>query len=267
VIVGFYRGSDLRKVEITHGDGENVVREECYFDGGQVVFRYRDAKAAPEGASAAVRREDRYYFAKGRLMRWVGSDGQRVPQAYPSFPVAERETLDGLKPVLAALASARGTFDPFDPPSALLHTDWARSLEVKATKLENSTLAHVLMYGERLDIKDSDKQPLNVSLWSAGVETSCGRAGHMICGYRYFLAVADPGEGGDMVVYNLGEFGTIERAEWQPTSDDRVRLQFVALNYPAHVFEHWTGVDRERGTFLLNIGTDSVVVRRSRPTR
>jgi hypothetical protein len=91
--------------------------------------------------------------------------------------------------------------------------------------------------------------------------------GHIICAYRYLLAVRDPGEGGDAAVYDLGELGTIEKLEWQPPRGDRPSLQLTALNFPAHVFEYWPGLDRERGTFVLSIGADSLTIRRTPPAR
>ena len=267
-VVGFYRGKELRKIEIRYFGSDDGVKEELYFDAGQLVFRFRSAPGSDGTVpGTGPTREDRYYFAGGRMVRWVDAEGERIPASYPSYRVAESETLQGLKPVLAALAGPASDLDVSGSESALLHTDWAKSVTLKATKVKNPTLASVLLDGERIDIAKTDDQPLRISLWQVDREHSCGRAGHMICGYQYLLAVSEPGESGDFAVYDLGEFGTVEQAKWLAAQGERAILRVTALNYPAHVFEYWKGLQLERGTFMLSIGTDSLGIRRIKPTR
>ena len=142
------------------------------------------------------------------------------------------------------------------------------SFPTGAKRLDNTTLAFVLLWGEPVDLKrvaGGDKQPLTVRLWQTPIERSCGPAGHLICAYQYHLAVDDPGEGGEPTVYDLGEFGTIQSMKWlSKQSDESDILQLSVLNFPAHVFRYWPGLKRVERTFLLTIRTDSVVVRAKR---
>jgi hypothetical protein len=144
-----------------------------------------------------------------------------------------------------------------------------RGFAIRPERLDAPPLAFVLLWGAPVDLErlpGGRSQPLQVRLWQVAVERSCGPAGHLICAYRYYLAVGDPGEGGAEAVYDLGEFGTVERLRWlSGASDERPVLELTALNYPAHVFRYWPGLRRERRTFVLTADTDSVRVRARNP--
>jgi hypothetical protein len=137
-----------------------------------------------------------------------------------------------------------------------------------AKRLDNADLAYVLLWGAPVELEKlpgGDKQPFRMRLWRTGVERSCGPAGHLICAYQYHLAVSEAGEGGEQAVFDLGEFGSIQSMKWlSKESDDRAVLELSVINFPDHVFRYWPGLKRIQRTFLLTIGTDSVVIKAKR---
>jgi hypothetical protein len=142
------------------------------------------------------------------------------------------------------------------------------SFPTRAKRLDNPDLAYVLLWGAPVELErlpGGDKQPFRMRLWRTDVERSCGPAGHLICAYQYHLAVGETGEGGEDAVYDLGEFGSIQSMKWlSKESDDRAVLELSVVNFPDHVFRNWPGLKRIQRTFLLSIGTDSVVIRAKR---
>jgi hypothetical protein len=142
------------------------------------------------------------------------------------------------------------------------------SFPTGAKRLDNADLAYVLLWGAPVELETlpgGDKQPFRMRLWRTDVERSCGSAGHLICAYRYQLAVSEAGEGGEQAVFDLGEFGTIQSIRWlSKESDDRAVLELSVLNFPVRVFRYQPGFKRIQRTFLLTIGTDSVVIQAKR---
>ena len=138
------------------------------------------------------------------------------------------------------------------------------SFPTRAKRLDNADLAYVLLWGVPVELEGLPggvKQPFRIRLWRTDVERSCGSAGHLICAYQYHFAVSEAGEGGEQAVFDLGEFGSIQSMKWlSKESDDHAVLELSVLNFPAHVFRYRPELRRVQRTFLLTIGTDSVVI-------
>lgn len=111
-LVGLYRGRELRKLEVTYYGEMGRTTEECYLDAGRPVFIFRvDERYDRPFGRVARRLEDRFYFADGRLVRWIDPAGRRVPPGSAAFGEAERDALDGLAPLLRALARPDSVYD------------------------------------------------------------------------------------------------------------------------------------------------------------
>ena len=114
-LVGFYRGSELRKLAARHFGETGQATQEYYFSDGRPVFVHVVDSRYDEPLSGRVvfRTEDRYYFDGGRLIRHVRAH----------HPAAEEEDdpepLDSSIPYLlktaerfAACAAATGSEPP-----------------------------------------------------------------------------------------------------------------------------------------------------------
>ncbi len=111
-IVGFYRGSELRKLAAHHYGESGEATEEYYFSDGPPVFVYIVDSRYDELMSGRVvyRTEDRYYFDNGRLIRRVHTrpaDEDEEEAFAPDLP----DLLEVAK-AFAACAAATGPEPP-----------------------------------------------------------------------------------------------------------------------------------------------------------
>lgn len=111
-VVGLYCGDELRAIEATYFGETGRVVERTYFAGGGPVFIYRDYHVYDQPFGRVVaHNEDRFYFAGGELRRWIDHEGKHVPSGSAEFAAAAREQLEGLRPLLRALASPDSTYE------------------------------------------------------------------------------------------------------------------------------------------------------------
>jgi len=112
-------GKEVRKIvaRVPGEDGDGS--EEYYFQGGTLVFVFRQYEAAAEDGKKGVQMEDRFYLKDGSLFKWLGSDkkavspdsedfkfeAQRLEELSPIFVKALDE-----KPVAAAAVEMTGVF-------------------------------------------------------------------------------------------------------------------------------------------------------------
>jgi hypothetical protein len=112
-VVGLFRGSELRKIEVTwYGETGKAV-EEYYLDGGRLVFCYESQQSYDEPFGRVVRREEnRYYFADdGKLVRWIDPDAYHVARSSAEFREAEQSTRRTVGHLLRALALSDSTYE------------------------------------------------------------------------------------------------------------------------------------------------------------
>lgn len=88
---GWFDGSALRKITSVVPGEDGGGSEEYYLENGQPLFVYRQYRSA---GSKPARVEDRFYFRKGRLFKWLGTDKKPVAATSPDFQ-SEAERLTG----------------------------------------------------------------------------------------------------------------------------------------------------------------------------
>jgi hypothetical protein len=115
-LVGFYRGSELRKLTAHHYGESGEATEEYYFSDGRPVFIHVVDLTYDELMSGRVRyrTEDRYYFDGGRLIRRVHTPDPARDDAEESGS-SDPETLEFLLKVaeqFVACAAATGSEPP-----------------------------------------------------------------------------------------------------------------------------------------------------------
>jgi hypothetical protein len=111
-LVGFYRGSELRKLAAHHYGESGEATEEYYFSNGRPVFIYVVDSRYDELLSGRVRyrTEDRYYFDGGRLVRRVHTpDPARDDEEDPPMPDPDLPDLLKTAERFAACAAATGS--------------------------------------------------------------------------------------------------------------------------------------------------------------
>lgn len=100
-------GPQVEKVSATHfGEmGKSVV--DFYFRGNALIFAYRREYRydTPFGNPVGEPEENRFYFDRGSLVRWRGSDQQLVPATNPTYAAQESELLRDAESLLNAAQS------------------------------------------------------------------------------------------------------------------------------------------------------------------
>ena len=93
-LTAYFKDSSLRKLSARLFGETGKVLEEFYFSDGQVIFVFRVETRLTEPNSGVVKSktEQRFYFADGKLIRWLNPDRKDVT-ADATKPDREREVL------------------------------------------------------------------------------------------------------------------------------------------------------------------------------
>lgn len=91
-------GKEVRKIvaRVPGEDGDGS--EEYYFQGGALVFVFRQYEAAAEDGKKGAQVEDRFYLKDGSLFKWLGSDKKAVSPDTEEFKF-EAQRLEELSPI------------------------------------------------------------------------------------------------------------------------------------------------------------------------
>ena len=97
-LVAYFKGSNLRKLSTKLFGETGNLAEEYYFAGNELIFVFR-AETRFSGPNSGVVREkteQRFYFADGKLIRWLDRDHKEVTKDSSKFE-RERELLASAK--------------------------------------------------------------------------------------------------------------------------------------------------------------------------
>lgn len=99
----YFEGKAIRKIEVTYYGEMGRLVQEHYFWGGQTVFVFKRGLTYDRPLSGHVVRTkaDRFYFQKGRLMRWVKPDGKPVAPRSATFAAMNDKLLQEGRELLA----------------------------------------------------------------------------------------------------------------------------------------------------------------------
>lgn len=104
-LTAYFKGATLRKLSARFFGETGKALEEFYFVENELIFVLRADTRYTKPNSGVVKNktEQRFYFADGKLIRWLNPDNKDVTSD-PSKPERERELLDAAKKY-SALAS------------------------------------------------------------------------------------------------------------------------------------------------------------------
>jgi len=100
----FYENNDLRKLRVVFYGETGNSQTEYYFLNGQLFFCFEqnnhyNKPMYEKNIKVDKREENRFYFNKQKLIRWVTDNGKITDKT--SYPSKEREILGDLKAILS----------------------------------------------------------------------------------------------------------------------------------------------------------------------
>ncbi len=106
----FVEGERVVKVTATHLGESGRTLETLYFRGGSLIFAFRRSMRYDRlHGRVQSTEEDRFYFDRNRMVRWVGGGRKLVPRANPRYAEEEADNLRFAAQVLAAARSRART--------------------------------------------------------------------------------------------------------------------------------------------------------------
>lgn len=127
----------------------------------------------------------------------------------------------------------------------------------RAERIADSLLVRILNDGAELDIdglSEEDVPPLTPRLYAVPAEGDCVPETHLVCGFRYFLAVSGDGESPEQAVFSLGLLGEITFTRFLPSAgDEPPRLRLTIQNHPSFVFERNPNLPRRQAVYLVTL--------------
>ena len=116
-LVAYFEGASVVKMAATHLGETGRWLEEFYYRGGELVFVFsrRETYDAPMSGKVSRRAEERFYFAGGRLIRWLDSRGRAVAPGRGEYREAQARYLDSSRRFVEGALSPNSTVEAPDP--------------------------------------------------------------------------------------------------------------------------------------------------------
>lgn len=116
-LVAYFDGASVVKVAATHLGETGRSLEEFYYRGGQLVFvfRRRETYDAPMSGKVSKTAEERFYFADGRLIRWLDNRGRSVAPGRGEYREAQARYLDSSRRFVEGALSPNSTIEAPEP--------------------------------------------------------------------------------------------------------------------------------------------------------
>ncbi|MBL9117734.1 MAG: hypothetical protein JNJ83_22190 [Verrucomicrobiaceae bacterium] len=100
----YVKGSDIVRIDSSVPGEDGDGSEEYYFENGKVLFAFRYYHAMSAEADAKKQLvEDRFYFADGKMFKWIGTDKKLVDSAGEDFKLEEERIVANSSSFLAAV--------------------------------------------------------------------------------------------------------------------------------------------------------------------
>ena len=127
----------------------------------------------------------------------------------------------------------------------------------RADRVADTLLVRILNDGAELDIdglSEDEVPPILPRLYAVAVEGDCVPETHLICGFRYYLALSGDGEAPEQAVFSLGVMGDLTFARFLPAAgDEPPRLRLTIENYPSYVFERNPRLTPRQAVYLVTL--------------
>jgi len=106
----FMEGGGVAKIAVTHLGESGRTLETLYFRGPSLIFVFRRSMRYDRlHGRVQSTEEDRFYFDRNRMVRWVGGGGKLVPRSNARYAEQEADNLRFAARVLAAARSRAST--------------------------------------------------------------------------------------------------------------------------------------------------------------
>lgn len=109
----------LRRMDIRYPDDHGDAVQQFYYDSVGPVFVFETVTTAAIDGSRSSRREDRYYFENGRLIRWLDGEKRSVPPTTRDFAEKEAELLRASRSFSSKMAADTKSPDSKAPPNSI----------------------------------------------------------------------------------------------------------------------------------------------------
>lgn len=117
VVTGYYDGKSLRKIVATYYGESGKVTEEYYVLNGSPIFvlrtdyRYNKPLGEPpfgtSNPKVVSQQQDRFYFSKGKLVRWIDPEDKQSTLDGKKAEVEERRLCQDVEALLRLLNRAK----------------------------------------------------------------------------------------------------------------------------------------------------------------
>jgi hypothetical protein len=116
-LVAYFDGASVVKMAATHlGETGRSLEEFYYRNGGLVfVFYRRETYDAPMSGKVFKTEAERFYFADGRLIRWLDSRGRSVAPGRGEYREAQARYLDSSRRFVEGARSKNSTVEAPEP--------------------------------------------------------------------------------------------------------------------------------------------------------
>lgn len=116
-LVAYFDGASVVKMAATYFGEMGRSLEEFYYRGGELVFVFqrRETYDAPMSGKVSKKVEERFYFAGGRLIRWLDHRGRAVAQGRGEYREAQARHLDSSRRFVEGALSKNSTIEAPEP--------------------------------------------------------------------------------------------------------------------------------------------------------
>lgn len=116
-LVAYFDGATVVKAVANHLGETGRSLEEFYYRGGKLIFVFsrRETYDAPMSGKVSKTEEERFYFADGRLIRWLDNRGRVVPPGRGEYREAQARYLDSSRRFVEGALSPNPTIEAPEP--------------------------------------------------------------------------------------------------------------------------------------------------------
>ena len=116
-LVAYFDGASVVKMAATHMGETGRWLEEFYYRGGELIFVFyrRETYDAPMSGKVSKRAEERFYFADGRLIRWLDNRGRAVAPGRGEYREAQARYLDTSRRFVEGALAPNSTVEAPEP--------------------------------------------------------------------------------------------------------------------------------------------------------
>ena len=116
-LVANFAGESVVKIAATHQGETGRSLEAFYYRGGKLIFVFHRRETYDEPMSGKVSKtaEERFYFADGRLIRWLDNRGRAVAPGRGEYREAQARYLDSSRRFVEGALSPNSTIEAPEP--------------------------------------------------------------------------------------------------------------------------------------------------------